>query len=117
MSEPDPLPTEALTWAGLLARWVEFAQSAVGLPDAGDPGRLKASVPDIVMLQAVWFALGQLESLPTAERALALDRAAVLIDRHTNALKQWWGGSEPPAALLELVKDARARLAAAQAEA
>lgn len=104
---PPPLHPERLTWAVLLGRWVDFARSALALPE-DDPGRrLREAVPDIIMLQAVWFALANLSKLDAAERALGLDRAQVLIDKHANALEEIWRGQTMPAALRELIADAR----------
>src|SRR5947209_4799460 len=85
-----PLHPEHLTWAVLLGRWVEFAQSALALPDSAEGRRLRESVPDVIMLQAVWFALRDLHQLDPAERALGIDRADVLIERHTAALLARW---------------------------
>jgi len=103
-----------VTWAALLGRWVEFARSAVGLPADEQGGRLRRSVPDMIMLQAVWFALRQMEDLPDDERRLGLDRAEILIDRHSAALRERWNGVLPRQ-LRELIDDARAALAAQQA--
>ncbi len=101
---------DQLTWAVLLGRWVEFARSAVALPTVGEEGRLRESVPDAIMLQAVWFALGHLDGLSASQRALGLDRATVLIDRHEAALLARWDPQPLPPALRELVDDARAAL-------
>ena len=84
MSTFDP---RKLTWAALLARWVNFARSAVALPDDAQGRAWKSAVPDIIALQAVTMALGELDQLPTEERALGLDRAQVLIDRHGQNLR------------------------------
>ena len=103
--EPAPLHPERLTWAVMLGRWVTFARSAVALPTEGDGGRLRASVADLIMLQAVWFALRQLGELDADERAVGLDRARVLIDRHAGALRERWGEAMP-AMMRELIEDA-----------
>ena len=111
----EPLHPERLTWAALLARWIEFARSALALPE-NEPGqRLRAAVPDIIMLQAVWFALSNLEALDADERALGLDRAAVLIERHGRALRQRWGDEPLPEQLAEVIDQAEAALTAARA--
>ncbi len=110
----DPLKTKLLTWAVLLSRWVEFAQSSVALPSTGSWGVLRESVADVIMLQALCMALRELGDLPDAERALGLDRAAVLIDKHTRAIqaRNWPGGL--PDALQELIGDAHETLAQAK---
>jgi hypothetical protein len=101
-----------LTWAVLLGRWVDFARSAVALPKDAAGRRLRDSVPDIIMLQAVWFALQHLGELDPAERALGLDRAEVLIDKHTAALARRYRGRPMPPQLHELLDDAQRALAA-----
>ena len=114
MESPPPLPVDRLTWAVLLGRWVEFARSAVALPNDEEGRRLRDSVGDVIVLQAVWFALQGLGELEASERALGLDRAAVLIEKHRVALTQRWGG-ELPAAMGELLADAVEALGAAMA--
>ena len=114
-TEPDaqPLRPRQLTWAALLGRWVEFARSALALPEDPAGTAVRDSVPDIIMLQAVWFALKDMDDLTAAERALGLDRAEVLIDKHSDALNRRWAGdaSTPmPRQLQELIDDARSRL-------
>lgn len=95
-----------LTWAALLGRWVEFARSAVALPDDA-PGRaVRAAVPDIIGLQAVTMALGEAELLEPDERALGLDRARVLIERHTRNIRTQFADQDVPAMLTELIDDA-----------
>lgn len=106
------LPVEKLTWAVLLGRWVEFAKSALALPDEGEGAKLRASVADLIMLQAVWCALQHLEELAPDEHALALDRAQVLIDKHAAALGQRWGDQPMPSQAKRLIDDARAQLEA-----
>jgi hypothetical protein len=109
--EEPPLPAEQLTWAALLGRWVEFARSALALPADEAGQRLRQSVPDLIMLQAVWFALQHLDDLQPAERALGLDRAQILVDKHTAALRERWAGTDMPIAMTELIRDAREQLA------
>ena len=107
-----PLHARHLTWAVLLARWIEFAKSAVALPEDADGQRMRESVADVIMLQAVWFALQHLHELDGDERALGLDRAEVLIDKHERVLTERWG-RDMPAMMRELITDARRRLRAA----
>ena len=131
----DPLPVEQLTWAVLLGRWVEFARSAVALPDDAAGRRWRAVVPDMIQLQAVWFALESWPQLAPQQRALALDRAEVLVDRHhRNILRAWErpaseaGGihaadgqdqrelEQLPEALTDLIDDSRAAVAHRRAQ-
>ncbi len=112
---PAPLHPRRLTWAVLLGQWVEFARSAVGLPDDGEGLRMRESVADIIMLQAVWFALQHMQELGDAERALGLDRAGVLIEKHESALRQRWGGNMP-ASMHELIAEARSAVGQGQGQ-
>lgn len=102
----EPLHPERLTWSVLLGRWVSFARSAVALPMDGEGGRMRDAVPEMIGLQAVWFALEQMDELASDERALGRDRARVLIDRHAGALRRLWGGDALPGELEELIGDA-----------
>ena len=101
-----------VTWAVLLGHWVDFARSALALPDDAAGRRLRASVPDIIMLQAVWHALGEVDGLDPDQRALGIDRAEVLIDKHAAALHDRFGNDALPDLVAELIDDARARLEA-----
>ena len=137
--ESEPLRPRHLTWAALLGRWMEFARSAVALPRDAVGNALRQSVPDIIMLQAVRFALQDLDELPDDQRALGLDRAEILIDKHVDALSRRWHATPPqaptpaalaapggahadrhntplPSPLLDLIDEARTALADAQAQ-
>ncbi len=104
------MDSDKLTWAVLLGRWVEFARSALALPDDDAGRRLRDSVPDIIALQAVWFALDHLDELDADERALGIDRAEILIEKHRQALISRFGDDLPPQ-LAELIADAQSQLA------
>ncbi|MEM1211415.1 MAG: hypothetical protein AAGI68_03870 [Planctomycetota bacterium] len=110
----EPLHPEVLTWAALLGRWVSFAEASVALPDEGEPGLLKASVVDVITLQAVCCALGELEELNAEQRALGRDRAGVLVERHAGALRRKWVGADMPGALVELMEEAELAVRAAR---
>ncbi len=71
---------------------------------------MRASVPDLIMLQAVWFALRDVGALPADERQLGLDRAAILIERHAGALVARFHDGSMPATITELIADARQAL-------
>lgn len=97
---------EALTWAALLGRWVEFAQASVAFPRTPEGERWRASVPSVINLQAVVLALKDLTSIPdTAERALGIDRADVLVRTHTALLRSLWDTEVSPE-LSALINDA-----------
>jgi hypothetical protein len=108
----DPISTA--TWAALLAQWTHFAQSALALPASGESGRWRRAVPDIIALQALTFALAQIDSLPAQEQRLGLDRAALGIKSHERSLTSLWSGHALPEPLSELLTDAHNALALAQ---
>jgi hypothetical protein len=110
--QPAPLHPDQLTWAALLSRWVSFARSAVALPDDPSSQKLRDSISDIIMLQAVWFALHHLDELDPEQCALGIDRAEVLIDKHAGALASRWADEPMPDTMHELIDDARAKLQA-----
>lgn len=129
MKAPDDQPEEALpapqtppfhpraaTWAALLGHWTRFARSALALPrdEAGE--RLRASVGDLIMLQAVTCALGEVESMPAGERSLGIDRAGVLIEKHAAALAARWPEGLPPP-IETFVREAQDALSAAERDA
>ena len=102
------LPVEQITWSVLLAHWVDFARSAVALPTDEDGNRLRDSVPDLIMLQALWFALQHLDDLDNDEIALGLDRAEYLMTKHVALLRGRW--ETMPPMMVELIEDLRSRL-------
>ena len=105
-----PLPD--LTWPALLARWTDFAQSSLAFPRTTDGDRWRNAVPAIIGLQAVTFALAEVDTLAADERALARDRAAVLIRRHEAEFRAAWPGETLHLELETLLADAKAALAA-----
>lgn len=101
--------TEALTWTALLGQWVEFARGAMALPDTAEGDAMRASVVDIITLQAVWFSLRDLDKLERDEQLLGLDRAELLIDKHESSIRNRWAKIMPEK-LEELIQDARHQL-------
>ena len=99
-----------MTWAALLAHWTGVAQAAKALPDEGDSGRLKRSLPEIIGLQAVAFAMADLDRVLSHERATAIDKASVLVRRHASAINDIWRGEPLPPAVEEVIEDARLAL-------
>ena len=108
-----PLRPEVLTWTALLSRWIEFAQASLALPDDATGEAWRRSVPHVINLQAVTFALGDLATLPPEERGLARDKAEVLIDRSEHGLRDVWSLEALPPSLAEILDDARLALHAA----
>ena len=104
-----------LTWPSLLAHWTAFAQSSVALPKSAEGERWRAAVAPIIGLQAVTFALGDMDKLTLAgERAAGLDKAEVLLRTHTGALHALWRGEGMPDEIAKLIHDAGEALNAAR---
>lgn len=97
----------SLTWAALLGHWAEFAKSALALPDDAQGRQWRDAVVWIISLQAVTFALGDLDRIERDERALGLDRAEILIRECAAKLHEIWRGEPLPERLGELIGDAR----------
>lgn len=113
-NNPASLPLSALTWAALLARWTEFARASVSFPRDETGERWRASVAPVIGLQAVAFALSEVDSLGPDERALGLDRAGVLVRTHAGDLHAAWRAAAMPDALREVVDDAHRALTLAR---
>lgn len=112
-STPRPLHPESLTWTALLGRWVDYARASLAIPSDAAGASWQASVPAVINLQAVTFALSELAELGSDERAFALDKAAVLIRDGAADLARIWGDT-PPESLVEVIDDAQIALACAQ---
>lgn len=106
-----PLPTGLVTWATLLSRWISLVKAGEGLvlaaPRDADARRWRDSIAEVVSLQAVTFALGDLSAIPEIDRPLARDRADLAVTEAAGALDRIWKGEEMPEALLEVAADAR----------
>jgi hypothetical protein len=100
-----------LTWAALLGQWMQFAQSALALPDDAMGRAGRAAVADIIGLQAVTMALHEAHELPVDERSLGLDRARILVASHTDSLQRIFAAGPLPPLILELIDDAHAAIA------
>ena len=106
MEAHDPT-SRSLTWTVLLARWTDFARSAVALPKTGEAGHYRESVAPLISLHAVTHALGEVHLLDEDERALAIDRAEILIRREFETLERIWSKkNQIPDALAVFVNDA-----------
>ncbi|HLO40859.1 MAG TPA: hypothetical protein VK176_07535 [Phycisphaerales bacterium] len=98
-----------LTWAMLLARWTEFARASVALPRKGEQGRWRSAVADIIGLQALAQAMGEVDELVRpGERTLGLDLADIQIKAHARNLHEIWKDAPLPEQLVDLIDDARA---------
>ncbi|MFO0826628.1 MAG: hypothetical protein U0572_00635 [Phycisphaerales bacterium] len=109
-SESRPGPLEPMTWAGLLSRWMEITKASVALPETGDAGRWKRSIPSFIELQATICALGELAAIPEPDRPLARDRAEIVVRRAAQRLHRVWSGAQMPEELVELERSAQAGL-------
>lgn len=118
-----------LTWPALLAHWTAFAQASLALPKSAEGERWRGSVASIISLQAVTFALGDLDRLARddggtehpgeegrgeGERAFALDKAEILIRTHAAELHTIWRGEPLHDELETIIADARIALSAAR---
>lgn len=108
MPDADPL-----SWAALLARWTELAAAARAWPRDAEGERWSRSVPEIIRLQALTHALGELASLAEAEHSLARDRAAVTLAQAASALDATWRGDPMPDSILAVLDDAQGALSRA----
>ncbi len=104
-----------LTWPMLLAHWTGVAKASLAFPKNAEGDRWRSAVAPIINLQAVTFALADLGklSLP-GERALALDKAELLIRGATGTLHGLWKAEPLPAELVTMMHDAGVALRAAR---
>lgn len=108
MSEEQTPSNDDLTWPALLARWTAFAQAGVALPRDAHGDRWRAATAPIIGLHAVIMALRDVPLLPDAgERSLALVRARVLVQRHTEELGALWSVEPMPGEVRGLIEEAR----------
>lgn len=117
--KPEPTPNDpglneagVAHWAALLARWVEFAKAGAALP-AGDEWR--RAITPVIELQAVVFALADIGTLPEGERAVAVDRAGLLVERNGRVLAGIWGEGAMPSGVVDLLADAWSAVGTARA--
>ncbi len=94
----------------MLARWTDFAQSALALPKTGPAARWRDAVPHIISLQAVTHALPELATIDPPEIPLALDRAELTIRHASAGVDSLWSSEPLPSELADLIGDARLAL-------
>lgn len=102
--QEDPVQ---ISWPMLLAKWAQFAQASLALPDEGDGPAWKTSVTHIITLHSVAMALQEVDELPDQDRPVALDRAEYLCREAAQAIHKAWRGEPLPESLTELIQDAR----------
>lgn len=100
-------PSQDLSWPLLLAKWTEYAKAAVALPSTDEGKRDRDSVPAVIALQAICFALSEIHRLPTDERLLGIERAEYIVRERSAELDRLWRGHPMPGAMLDLLTDAR----------
>lgn len=109
--DPPPLDAGVMTWAALLARWTDLVHAGEGWhrlhPGDVEAVRWRSSIPEIISLQSITFALGELGRIPVEDRSLARDRADLGVGRAAGRLDEIWRGIEMPEGLLEIAEDAR----------
>jgi hypothetical protein len=111
---PPPGAQRATTWAALLAAWTDFARASAAFPrtSAGDDAR--RAVPSLIGLQALTFAVTDIDHLSEDERAVGLDTAALLLKQYAGELHTIYTGQELSPLMQECVQDAQRALRAAQ---
>ena len=117
ITEPDPsgdrspLDAGLMTWAALLARWTDLVHAGEGWrrlhPEDSDAERWRSSIPEIISLQSITFALAELTRIPVEDRSIARDRADLGVGNAAQRLDEIWRGIEMPEGLLEIAEDAR----------
>ncbi len=113
-SSPDCPSTPPLTWTVLLAGFARLAKASLALPADQLGERWRTTIPSIIALQSVTFALADVHRLDPAERPLALDKAEILITEHERLIRGLWSAAPVlPDSLADLIIDARAALHAA----
>ncbi|MGD9688152.1 MAG: hypothetical protein AB7K52_05755 [Phycisphaerales bacterium] len=105
----------AIEWPIVLARWTDFARATSRLPSTGPEARWRASVPAIIGLQAIVFALREARGWAEPDRRWARAVASATIERHATELARLW--SPMPELMREIVDDARAELGQVAADA
>ena len=108
-SMTEAFQPEFVSWAALLGRWMEFAQASAALPSTREGDQWRASVSPMITLQAVTFALSEMEQVAVSDRMLGWDRSEMLCDEAIEQLDQVWGPGAPPE-LMEVVEQAESAL-------
>lgn len=112
---PSKLPTGLVTWTTLLGYWTDLVKAGEGLKrsDDDDDRAWRASLPEVIRLQAITFALAEIDRLEIPDRGLARDRAAIGVEEASSRLDALWSGVPMPETLLEIASDAAVALEAA----
>ncbi len=100
-----------MTWAALLGRWTDLVGAGEGLlraqPADADVSRWRDSIPEIITLQSLTFALAELQRIAVEDRSIARDRADLGVGGAAGRLDEIWRGVEMPSGLMEIAEDAR----------
>jgi len=109
----EPLHPNSLTWAALLGRWLDLAAASTALSEEQDGPRWRRSLPSLITLQAIVFAMDEFDQLPREEQPVALDRSEVLVNEACVQLEETWG-TDMPLSLQEAINDAEIAIAATE---
>lgn len=101
-------PLDPLAWAALVARWVEVARASRAIPPSDE--RLRRSIAPVIAVEATTAALGELASIPEADRPHARAIAELSIRRAAGELDALWRGEEWPEEVARLFADAERAL-------
>ena len=106
---PEAFQPEVVSWAALLGRWMDFARASTALPQTRTGDQWRASVAPMITLQAVTFALSELEQVEPSERLLGWDRGEMLCQEAMETLDGVWG-PKAPSEIVETLEQAEAAL-------
>ena len=100
MSDREPAAgPDAVVWAALLGRWLQHVQALRSDPSS-DP-RVVASSAPWLDIQAITFALSDLDGLSPSEIAHARAQASWRVRERSKELGAIWSGEPMPAGLVD----------------
>lgn len=100
---------DPLTWASLLAHWMDLAKAARAINPAWD-----RAMPALITFDAITAAMQWIDHLSDEEQAYALDEASVLLEARLHDLEAMF--DELPAPLSEAAHQARSSIEMARLE-
>ncbi|MAD19424.1 MAG: hypothetical protein CMJ52_04280 [Planctomycetaceae bacterium] len=101
-----------MTWTTLLGHWTDLVKAGEGLRASTDQDAeaWRASIPEVIRLQSITFALAELDRIDVPDRGLARDRASIGVEEASSRLDELWSGVPMPEALLDIASDASSAL-------
>lgn len=112
VGEDEKHGPDAVVWAALLGRWLQHVQ--VLREDLGSDPRLIASSAAWIDIQAVTFALADMDGLSMGEIAHARAQASWCIRERAKELSSIWSGEPMPAGLVDAMHAAEVSLERSQ---